>query len=247
MQAQTRSPVLVDAVLPLNWVQTRVQRLAVDAVLVVGFAWLIVLCAQIAIRIPTTTVPITGQTFAVLLTGGALGSKRGGLSALVYMLLGMFAVPAFAPGRAVMAEKNFHFIFPWKGTEGYIWDLSSGGYIVGFILAAFLVGWLAEHGWAKGSKVVTAMLLGNIVVYLVGLPWLAAFIASGAKIPGLELTYYDAISGSNVFDKMMKGGLYPFIGGDAVKLVGAMLVLPGAWWLVRKMKSEKPPERRGAG
>lgn len=237
MQARAQAPVLIDVVLPGDWIQTRIQRLAVDAGLVVSFAFLMTLVAQIAIRIPTTTVPITGQTFGVLLTGGVLGSRRGPMSMVVYMLLGM-VIPAFAPSSAIMADKNVHFILPWSGTEAYVWDLASGGYIVGFILAAYLVGLLAERGWGKGSRVLVSMLVGNVAIYLVGLIWLALFIAS-ATIPGTDVTYYDVIGGSNVADKTLKGGLYPFIGGDAVKLFGVAMVLPGTWALVSWLKGER--------
>jgi biotin transport system substrate-specific component len=236
MQVGARQNVLIDVLVPRVTSLPRVNRLAIDVALVVGFAFLVALTAQIAFRIPTTTVPITGQTFGVLLTGGALGSKRGGLSMLVYMLLGTATVPVFAPASSFLGEKSVHFILPWSGTGSPVWDLSSGGYIVGFVLAAYLVGLLAERGWDRRSSVSLAMIGGNVAIYLVGLPWLAFFIASGATIPGLDLTYYDAIGGSNVLDKTLKGGLYPFIGGDAIKLLLAASVLPGAWALVDKLR-----------
>jgi biotin transport system substrate-specific component len=242
MEATARPKVLMDVVLPRLGAQSRANRLALDAVLVLGFAVLVAACAQIAIRIPTTTVPITGQTFGVLLAGGALGSRRGGLSMLVYMLMGLISLPVFAPKSSFLGEKTVHFILPWSGTEGLIWDMSSGGYIVGFVLAAYLVGLLAERGWDRRATVSLAMLAGNAGIYAVGLPWLAVFIASGATIPGLDLTYYDAISGSNVLDKTLKGGLYPFIGGDALKLLLAAMVLPGAWALVGKVRGARPKD-----
>ena len=242
MEATARPKVLMDVVLPRLGTQSRLNRLAVDAVLVLGFAVLVAACAQIAIRIPTTTVPITGQTFGVLLTGGALGSRRGGLSMLVYMLMGMISLPVFAPKSSFLGEKTVHFIIPWSGTEGLVWDMSSGGYIVGFVLAAYLVGLLAERGWDRRATVSLAMLVGNAGIYAVGLPWLAVFIASGATIPGLELTYYDAISGSDSLDKTLKGGLYPFIGGDALKLLLAAMVLPGAWGLVGRVRGARPKD-----
>jgi biotin transport system substrate-specific component len=201
--------------------------------------------AQIAIRIPTTTVPITAGTFGALLIGAALGSKRGGLSMGLYVLVGMVALPVFAPPSSYMADKTLHFILPWNGKDpAFVWDLANGGYIVGFILAAYLVGLLAERGWDRRSSVPVTMIVGNICVYLVGLPWLAAFIGTDATIPGLEpaKTYYDAISGSNVLDKTLKGGLYPFIGGDALKLMAATLVLPGAWAVVDRVKGRPPRE-----
>lgn len=240
MQATAKPRVLIDVVIPRIGVESRANRLALDAAIIVGFALFVALCAQLAVKIPTTTVPITGQTFAVLLTGGALGSRRGGLSMLVYMVMGMATVPVFAPSASFLGEKTFHVLFPWSGTSGQLFDMSSGGYIVGFALAAFLVGLLAEKGWDRRSSVPLAMIIGSLAVYALGLPWLAWFIGSGATIPGLDLTYYDAIGGSNVLDKTLKGGLYPFIGGDAVKLLGAALVLPGAWALVDRIKGSRP-------
>jgi biotin transport system substrate-specific component len=210
-----------------------------DVSLIVSFAFFAAVVAQIAIRIPTTTVPITGQTFAVLLTGATLGSRRGALSMLVYMMFGMFLMPVFAPSSSIMAEKTIHFILPWSGTEGLVWDLSSGGYIVGFILGSYLVGLLAERGWDRLSRVPLAMSIGTISIYVIGLPWLAFFIHQGIVIPGTELTYYDAIAGNGVVDKTLKGGLYPFIGGDAIKVLLAAMVLPGAWWLVNLRKRHR--------
>ena len=231
MQAQSvsRASTLVDAVLPRS-------GLLVDVALIVGFAFFTAVFAQIAIRFPGTTVPITGQTFAVLVSGGALGSRRGALSMLLYMLMGML-LPVFAPGSSLLNEETIHFILPWAGTDGLVWDMSSGGYIVGFVLGAYLVGLLAERGWDRRARVSLAMVVGNLSIYLVGLPWLALFIAF-STIPGLDLTYYDAIVGNDVLDKTLKGGLFPFIGGDAVKLLLASMVLPGAWELVRRFRGE---------
>ena len=225
-----RNATLLDAILPR-------RGLLIDVTLVLGFALFTAVFAQIAIRFPGTTVPITGQTFAVLLTGGALGSSRGALSMAAYMLMGMF-MPVFAPSSSLLNEEIVHFILPWAGSSGLVWDLSSGGYIVGFILGAYLVGLLAERGWDRRSSVSLAMLVGNVSIYLIGLPWLAWYIASGTTIPGLELTYYDAIVGNNVLDKTLKGGLYPFIGGDALKLLLASMTLPGAWAIISKVKGE---------
>ncbi len=234
MQASVRQKVLIDVLVPGVWVPTRASRLALDAVLVVGFALFVAVCAQIAIRLPATTVPITGQTFGALVAGGALGSKRGGLSMLVYMLIGMIGVPVFAPGSGLLGEGQvLHFILPWSGTEGLVWTMSSGGYVVGFILAAYLVGLLAERGWDRRSTVPLAMLIGSIAIYLVGLLWLAVFIASDSAI-------YEYISGSNILDKTLNGGLYPFVGGDALKLLLAALVLPGAWAIVDRVKGGPP-------
>ena len=231
MQSNTniRVPTLAEILVPRTGI-------VADAILIVGFAFFTAAFAQIAIKFPGTPVPITGQTLAVLVAGGALGSKRGALSMVVYMLLGMF-MPVFAPGGAVLAEKTVHFILPWNGTGGMVWNLASGGYIVGFILGAYVVGLLAERGWDRGSKISLGMLYGNLSIYIFGLGWLGFNIAFNT-IPGTELTFYEAMAGNNVLDKTLRGGLYPFIGGDALKLLAASIVLPGAWDIVNRIKGK---------
>lgn len=233
IQSISRTTTLADAVLLR-------RGILVDSALIVGFALLTAIFAQIAIKFPGTPVPITGQTFAVLCTGAVLGSKRGALSMSVYMLLGMFLMPAFAPAGSFLSEKTVHFILPWSGTGGLIWDLSSGGYIVGFILGAYLVGLLSERGWDRKTKVSLAMVLGNTSIYIFGLAWLGFVIAFQSI--NAELTYYDAIGGSNVLDKTLRAGLYPFIAGDALKLLLAGMAIPGAWELVRRFRGEGESE-----
>ena len=232
MQATAQHRVLADVLTANLGVTERVNRLALDAILISSGVLLVALCAQFAVKIPTTTVPITGQTFSVLLAGGALGSKRGGLSMAIYMLLGMLSVPVFAPGSGIMEERTFFFLLPWSGSDGLVWSMASGGYIVGFIFAAYLVGLLAERGWDRRSTVPFAMLLGNIVIYLVGLPWLAVHIANNDGL----YSYFQAQGGANVVDMTLRGGLYPFIGGDAIKLVLAAMAVPGAWALIDRLK-----------
>jgi biotin transport system substrate-specific component len=199
----------------------------------VGFACFVAVFAQIAVRLPWTTVPITGQTFAVLVTGGALGAWRGAGALTGYMLMGMVGIPVFAPGSgATVGAWDVHFILPWSGTHALPWDISSGGYIVGFILAAALVGFLAERHWDRKPWVHLGMLLGNIVLYVPGILWLAYLIGTDWVHPvGKPLG--ELIAGSGTWDKAFKGGLYPFIVGDLMKLVLASLTLPTAWALVR--------------
>ena len=95
--------------------------------------------------------------------------------------------------------------------------MASGGYIVGFIFASYLIGKLSERGWDRKSKVILSMVLGNVVIYVFGLPWL--MINLGASL-----------------ENTLLWGLWPFIPGDALKLVLASLALPGAWALVDKIK-----------
>jgi biotin transporter BioY len=171
-----------------------------DAVLVVGFACLTAAFAQISFWIGP--VPITGQTFAVLLAGALLGSRRGALSQLSYLAIGATGIPYwFASG----------------GLPGIARLIGpTGGYLIGFVAVAFVVGWLAERGW--GRRVWTAalaMLAGEVVLYVFGLSWLAHFV------PG---------------DAVLLAGLYPFIIGDLIKVVAAALILPSGWLLLRRFK-----------
>ncbi len=241
MVASARPKVLVDALIPGIGAGTRANRFAIDATLVVGFALLLAVCAQIAIRIPTTTVPITGQTFGVLLAGGALGSRRGGLSMLLYMLMGMVGLSVFAPAPSPLGDQQvLHFILPWSGGEGLVWAMSSGGYIVGFVPAAYVVGLLAERGWDRRSTVPVAMLIGSVLIYAVGLPWLGIHITNN---DGLRAYFEGIYPGASVVQMTLKGGLYPFIGGDAVKLLLATMLLPGAWAVVDRIKGRAPPDQ----
>ena len=228
---------LADALFPTFDTSDRWLVLARNAALIFGGAALVALFAQIQIRLPWTTVPITGQTFAVLVVGGALGMWRGAGALVVYLLLGMLTVPVFTPGNSITAGSwDAHFILPWKGTEAYIWQISSGGYIVGFVLAAALVGYLAERGWDRKQWVHVAMLGGNLLLYVPGLLWLGYLIGSDWTAPGGTKPLSELIAGSGTLDKTLKGGLYPFIVGDLMKLLLAATVLPSAWLLVDKLK-----------
>lgn len=239
MQITSRTPVLIDVLVPREWAQSRMQQLALDAALMLGFAWFVALSAQIAVRLPWTTVPITGQTFAVLVAGGALGARRGAGSLIIYMLMGMAAIPVFAPGSSAFALDGtwgVHFVLPWLGTAALPWSISSGGYIVGFILAAYLTGHLAERSWDRKSWGSVAMLAGNAVIYVPGLLWLYFLIATNWVPAGAPQPIGEYIAGSGNWGKTLMGGLYPFIIGDLMKLYAASLVLPGAWALVNKIK-----------
>ncbi|WP_376792760.1 biotin transporter BioY [Thermoflexus sp.] len=197
--------VLADAVFPVALRRAQAHRLMADAILILGGSLFTAWMARIAIPLPLTPVPITGQTLAVLLVGAVLGSRRGALSMAAYILEGALGLPVFAGGAAGLTRV----LGP------------TGGYLIGFIAAAFLTGWLAERGWDRRPLTAAlAMLAGNIVIYLFGLPWLARFV-EGFLGPKGALTL----------------GLLPFIPGDLLKLALAALLLPSAWrvvWGVRK-------------
>lgn len=177
---------------------TRPRALAYDAVLVLAGSLFIALSAQLALHLPFSPVPISAQTLAVLLTGALLGSRRGALSALAYLSEGLAGLPVFAGGAAGAA----HVAGP------------TGGYLAGFVAAAYVTGTLAERGWdRRAGTVVLAMLLGNLVLYAPGLAWLA-------RVVGM--------------DRALALGLYPFIVGDLLKVLVAASMLPLGWKLVRK-------------
>lgn len=234
---RTGTLTLADAVFPRIRSDSRAAVIARDFALMTGFALFTALCAQIAIQTPWTTVPITMQTFAVLVAGGSLGMWRGAGSMVIYALMGMFLFSAFAPSAGVVSgDWDIHFILPWSGTREFLWDLSSGGYIVGFILAAALVGFLCEHEWDRKPWVHFGMFLGAVVLYIPGLLWLGYLIETDWLHPVVQKPLGDLIAGSTTIDKTLKGGLYPFIVGDMMKLGLASLTLPLAWTLVQRIK-----------
>ena len=147
---------IADFLVPIR-VGERVNARVRDVSLVVAGALLIYLTALIAIPIPGSPVPITGQTFGVLLVGGALGFRRGLSGVALYVLLGVVGLPFFAEG---------------KGGLSVVWG-ATGGYLIGFVIAGALVGRLAELGWDRRiGGALGAMLLGSAVIYAIGLPWL---------------------------------------------------------------------------
>ncbi len=171
------------------------------------------LCAQISIPLPFSPVPVTGQTLGALLTGAALGGRLGAFALALYLLEGSIGLPFWAGAKS-----------------GPFWMLPTAGYLVGFLLAASLVGMLAERGWDRGRRVVLAMLLGNVVIYALGLPWLGWTISNSQPMQ-------NAIPGADIVAKTLTAGLWPFLIGDAVKMAVASGVLPGAWKLIGRGKN----------
>jgi biotin transport system substrate-specific component len=182
-----------------------------DAVLVVCGSLVIALCAQIAIGYP---VPKTGQTFAVLIVAALLGMRRGVLCILTYLAEGLLGLPVLAQGKAGLAV----FLGP------------TGGYLVGFLLAAGLVGALCERTWDRRvSTTAVAMILGNLVIYACGLTWLVCLTHLFAKPLG---------------GGVLAVGLYPFLPGDALKTVLAAVLFPGGWKMIRHFRLDRTAEIR---
>lgn len=167
----------------------RANAVARWILLLVAGVVFVAICAHI--EVPLYPVPITMQTFAVLVLGMAYGSRLGAATLVLYLIGGVSGLPLFATGGALGPTL---------------------GYIIGFIVAAGVVGWLAERGWDRNIvSTAIAMLIGNVLIYVPGLIVLAGFVG---------------------MDKVLQYGLMPFLLGDALKLALAAVLLPAAWRLV---------------
>ena len=155
-------------------------------------AGIAVLAASAHIKIPFYPVPLTMQTLAVLVIGMTYGTRLGGATLLGYLAAGAAGAPVFAGGAGIAYMMG-----------------PTGGYLLGFFVAAVLLGALAERGWTRSVLTTAlAMLLGSAVIYLTGVSWLASLIG---------------------MDKAIQFGLLPFLYGDALKLVIAALGVPYLW------------------
>lgn len=186
------------ALFPVTRDNSLARRLTIETLLILGGSLVVALSAYIRIDLPFSPIPITGQVFGGLVTGAALGARRGFLSLAAYVAEGAMGFPVFAGGTCCLAV----LLGP------------TGGYLLSYPLAAGVTGWLAERGWdRKWHTTALAMLAGNIVIYLMALPWLALFV------------------GSRVF----AAGLIPFIGSDILQLIFATIALPLAWKVVGRL------------
>ena len=171
------------------WPQSR-QSLAYQALLVLAGSILLAVSAKV--QVPFWPVPMTMQTFVVLMLGATLGWRLAGATVLAYLAEGALGLPVFAKGAGLAYLAG-----------------PTGGYLLGFLLAAVLVGWLAERGY--GRTIITtllAFLAGEVVIILLGAGWLATFIGTA---------------------KAIEAGVVPFLGAEAVKVALACLLLPFAW------------------
>jgi biotin transport system substrate-specific component len=164
-----------------------------DVALIIGASLLIGLCAHAKVWLPFSPVPVTGQTFAVLMLGALLGARRGCLAVLAYIIEGAAGLPVFAVGVGSAALLG-----------------PTGGYLFGFIPAAYITGRLAEKGWDRRiGTTVLAMVLGDLAILTFGLLWLCCL--TGFSTMALTL------------------GFYPFIIGDLAKIILAAILLPSGW------------------
>ena len=190
-----------DAVQPRPVLADLLPRAAVrDVALVVGAALLTALCAQIVVPLGFSPVPVTGQTFAVLLTAAALGPLRGLLGQALYVLLGFVGLPFYSDA----------------GSGPQVLFGATGGYLIGFVVAGAVVGWCARRGLDRDVRsAAVAFLLGSVVIYAIGVPWLAVVA---------DMTLGEAVV----------AGLLPFIPGGILKAALAAGLLPAAWRLTRR-------------
>ena len=171
---------------PAKWIGRNV-------VLAVVFSALIGVCAHAKIRLGFTPVPITGQTFGVLLAGALLGPRLGTATLVLYLAEGAIGLPVFASGGGV----------------------ASYGYLVGFVLAACAVGFLAERGWDRRPLTTAAMMaIGSLLIYICGVIWMIPIVGGLSRAICL--------------------GVLPFLIGDALKAAAASALLPLGWRLVGK-------------
>jgi biotin transport system substrate-specific component len=190
MRTERRTVTLADAI--------GASSLTRDLVLVLGASLFTGLMSQAEIRLPVTPVPITLQPLAVFLTGAALGSRRAALAMLAYLLEGCAGLPFFAGGAAGAAR----LVGP------------TGGYLIGFVPAAFVIGWCAERGWDRTPwRAALAMLAGSLLLFACGLAQLALFVPR---------------------ERVLAAGLYPFVAGDLLKIVLGAALLPALWKLLRR-------------
>jgi biotin transport system substrate-specific component len=212
LPAAERGITIGDFLVPIRVGERMSARLRHIALVCVG-AIFIAATANVAIAIPPSPVPITGQTLSVLVVGGALGLRRGMISMALYLILGLF-LPVYASGAHGLGT------IVGFGSGGAALS-PVGGYLIGFLFAAGLVGWLAENGWDRHiGGAIGAMILGEVVIYSVGVPWLAL-----AK----EVSLNQAVA----------WGFTPFVIGDAIKLAIAAGIFPFAWWLVGRRAGER--------
>ena len=200
MLSATQQNTIMDTMLPAIVGDRRMSRLLAQLVFILAGATLLAASAQFKVVVLPSPVPITGQTLVVLMIGMAFGPRLGAITILAYILAGLRGLPVFAGGGAGLPV----LVGP------------SGGYLVGFVAAAFVIGLLAQRGMDRSIlRTALAMVVGTLVIYLFGYAWLASLI-------GME--------------KAFLFGIQPYLWGDAMKLVVAACLMPAAWRGVRAVE-----------
>ena len=181
--------------------QKSVSNRVINGILILGTSWLIAISAQISIYLPFSPVPITGQTLIILLAGLVLGKNRGTAAVAIYLLQGASGLPFFAGGKSGLAT-----LFG-----------PTGGYLFGFLAAVYIVGMLSELRFKRSLfQAATALVIGNTIIYIFGLVWLARFIGESQA---LQL------------------GLYPFLAGDLLKISLGVVLVGGSSVILSRFKT----------
>ena len=189
MSSQVAGPVVVD-----SWAEKSVVK---NVTLVLGLTLFTALCAQVSVPLPFTPVPLTLQTFAVLAGAAALGAERSVIAQVIYVVLAVAGAPVLAGGASGMSSITG----------------PTGGYIVGFVAASYVVGRIAERGATRQVvATVSSYVAGTAVIYVLGVSWLSY---------ATHMSVRDAIV----------AGMIPFLIGDALKALAAGAALPSAWKL----------------
>lgn len=193
-----RNNTLSSRLVPDSWIS--------NIILVAAGSALMAISARFSHQFSFSTVPISGQTFGVLLIGALYGSRLGAATLIAYLAEGAAGMPVFSGGHGGIAAIS----------------TPSGGYLFGFIIAAFVVGWFAERGWDRSRWIVLPMLLGNAVIYVPGIIWLHQ--------------QFDIVGKPITWDTALNYGLWPFVAGDLAKLVAASLAVPAGWSIVESLR-----------
>jgi biotin transport system substrate-specific component len=189
-------------------------RIAYHAGCAVVGALLLSVLAQVSIPLPFTPVPITGQTLGVLLVGAAYGPGLGASTVILYLAWALIGLPVLAPNDAGTHDTGIAVLGAAAFTGGYLW---------GFVVASGLIGWLSRRGWDRTfGSAIGAMVLGEVVLYAIGLPWLSRAFSIAGLPSSVEAT--------------LAAGLYPYVVGDVLKLLAAAALLPGAWWILERVR-----------
>jgi biotin transport system substrate-specific component len=204
MAIETSRQVLSDT-LPNEGAGRRVKQ---AFLVIAGIAALILASRVLKVYLPGNPVPMNFATFAVLTIGAAYGARLGMVTILSWLALGVAGFSVFASSDAANPAK-----IGWAYMTG-----GTGGYLLGYALAAGVLGLLARRGWDRSVPLMAAaMLIGNVVLYLPGLLWLRGF-AEG-------------------WGQTLSWGLYPFVLGDLLKLALAALVFPAIWKAIGSARS----------
>ena len=213
MAVTMNDKVLAEAFGPSEGTALRIKQ----AILVVVGIAVLAIAAKIKVPVPNSPVPIGMGTFAVLTIGAGYGPRLGLTTILGYMIVGALGFDVFTSSTAELNGLTY--------MAG-----STGGFLVGFVLATLALGYFARLGWDRSVPMMAvAMLIGSALLYVPGLLWLASWIEAGGM--------FDAAKFGTLTQQTLAWGMLPFLIGDLIKLALAALLLPAIWKLVGKARA----------